>query len=78
MIRFYLKELIAERQFKTGERVTLDQIAGGTGIHRVTLSRMSSRRGYNTTTDNVDKLCAYFGCSVAQIIEHVPDDEIPE
>ena len=72
MIRFYLQEMIAERKFKTGKKVTLEMIARETGVSKVTLSRISSQRGYNTTTDNIDKLCAYFGCSVGQVMEHVP------
>ena len=76
MIRFYLHEMIAERKFKTGKKVTLEMIAKETGVSKVTLSRINSQRGYNTTTDNIDKLCAYFGCSVAQLIEHVSGDEV--
>ena len=78
MIRFYLQEMIAERKFKTGKKLTLDMIAKETGVSKVTLSRISSQRGYNTTTDNIDKLCAYFGCPVAQLMEHVPDDILSE
>lgn len=74
MIRFYLQEMIAEQKFKTGKKITLEAIARETGISKVTLSRISSQRGYNTTTDNIDKLCVYFGCSVAQLMEHVPDN----
>ncbi len=74
MIRFYLQEMIAEQKFKTGKKITLEAIARDTGISKVTLSRISSQRGYNTTTDNIDKLCVYFGCSVAQLMEHVPDN----
>jgi len=76
MIRFYLQEMIAEQKFKTGKKITLEAIARETGISKVTLSRISSQRGYNTTTDNIDKLCVYFGCSVAQLMEHVPDDTV--
>ncbi|MDK9718551.1 MAG: helix-turn-helix domain-containing protein [Trichlorobacter sp.] len=73
MIRFYLQEMIAERKFKTGKKVTLEMIARETGVSKVTPSRISSQRGYNTTTDNIDKLCAYFECSAGQVMEHVAD-----
>lgn len=76
MIRFYLQERIAEKKFQTGGKVTLEMISQVTGISRITLSRIGSQRGYNTTTDNIDKLCAYFECSVAQLMEHVSDDLI--
>ena len=76
MIRFLLKELIADREFKTGKRVTLEQIARETGVHRMTLSRISGQRGYNTTTDNIGKLCRFFGCTVDKVIAYVPDEDV--
>ncbi|MFQ5518573.1 MAG: helix-turn-helix domain-containing protein [Mariprofundus sp.] len=73
MIRFRLKELISDKGFNEGRRVTLDEIASATGIHRTTLSKIANQRGYNTTTDNLDKLCTYFNCSVDKLMEHIPD-----
>lgn len=74
MIRFRLRERVADLSFRTGERVTLEQVAEATGIHRVTLSKISSNRGYNTSTDIVDKLCKFFGCTTGEIVEYVPDE----
>ena len=68
---------MADLSFKSGQRVTLESIAEATGIHRATLSKLASQRPYNTTTDNLDKLCTFFGCSWAEIAEHVPDDQAP-
>lgn len=76
MIRFRLKELILNEEFKSGKRITLGSIAQATGIKQPTLSKISGTRGYNTTTDNVDKLCRYFGSKVSDIIEYVPDEEV--
>ena len=45
MIRFRLKERIADLSFSTGRRITLDEVAAGTGIHRVTLSKLGSQKG---------------------------------
>ncbi len=78
MLRFRLKELIAEREFQTGKRVTMEEIAKSTGIHRTTLSKIANQRGYNTTTDNLDKLCAFFDCSIDQIVEYVPDKNLKQ
>lgn len=72
MIRFRLKELIADREFKEGRVITLAEIAVETGIHRATLSKIANERGYNTGTDNIDRLCAYFGCSVSEVMEFMP------
>jgi putative transcriptional regulator len=76
MIRFRLQELLAEKQFMDGRRVTLTEVAAATGINRVTLSRMSNVRGYSTVTENLNRLCAYFGCRLDQLAEYVPDSEI--
>lgn len=76
MIRFRLREMIIDEEFKEGRRISLDEIARETGIHRTTLSRIAGQRGYNTTTDNIDKLCRYFGCPVGSLMEYVPDEEV--
>ncbi|WP_194334989.1 helix-turn-helix transcriptional regulator [Mariprofundus sp. KV] len=60
-------------EFKLGRRVTLDEISAATGIHRTTLSKISSQRGYNMTTDNIDKLCVFFKCPIEKLMEHLPD-----
>ena len=73
MIRFRFKELMAEREFRESRVITLAEVAKETGIHRATLSKIANERGYSTGTDNVDRLCAYFKCSVAEVIEHIPD-----
>ena len=76
MIRFKLKELISNEEFRTGRRITLGKIAIATGIKQPTLSKISGTRGYNTTTDNIDKLCCYFGCKVDDLMQYVPDADI--
>ncbi|GAB6043483.1 helix-turn-helix domain-containing protein [Endothiovibrio diazotrophicus] len=75
MIRFRLKELVADREFREGRRVTLDEVAQATGIGRNTLTRIAGNRGHSTTTDTLDKLCDYFGCRIEQLVEHVPRSE---
>ncbi len=75
MIRFRLQELMSEMQFKEGRRITLLEVAEKTGINRMTLSRMSNRKGYSTVTNNIDKLCAFFTCEVGEVMEVVRDRE---
>ncbi len=76
MIRFRLKELILDAEFRSGKRITLSSIAASTGVKQPTLSKIAGTRGYNTTTDNIDKLCRYFGCNVGDIMEYVPDEKL--
>ena len=80
MIRFKLQELMAEKQFQEGRRITLTELSEVTGINRVTLSKMINHRGYSTVTENLDRLCNFFGCRLEQLAEHVPDKipAIPE
>ncbi len=73
MIRFRLKELIAEREFQERRVISLTEVAASTGINRMTLSKIANHPGYSTVTDNVDRLCSYFGCRVEQLLEHIPE-----
>jgi DNA-binding Xre family transcriptional regulator len=73
MLRFKLKELIAEKEFQEGRVVTLVEIAESTGIHRMTLSKLANHRGYNPSAEILDKLCSYFKCPIEALVEHLPD-----
>jgi DNA-binding Xre family transcriptional regulator len=74
MIRLRIKELLAEASFRKGERVRLEDVAAQTGIHRATLSSMTNPRGCNTSTDNLDRLCHYFGCQLQELAEYIPSE----
>lgn len=76
MIRFRIQELLAEKQFRDGRRVTLTELSAATGINRVTLSRMVNLRGHSTVTENLDKLCKFFECRLEDVAEYVPDGEL--
>ncbi|MBO6849340.1 MAG: helix-turn-helix transcriptional regulator [Marinobacter sp.] len=71
MIRFRLKELIAEKGFQENRRVTLDEVSKETGIHRTTLSKIANQRGYNTTTEILDRLCEFFEVPLEAVAQHV-------
>lgn len=75
MIRFRLKELLADKAFKDKRRITLSEVSEVTGIHRTTLSKIANQMSYNTTTDNLEKLCEYFDCTVCEIAEYIKDEE---
>lgn len=76
MLRFKIKELIAKKEFEEGRRVTIGEVAEAAGIHRMTLSKMINQRGYNTGTENLDRMCAYFGCDIEDIVEYVPNSQL--
>lgn len=73
MIRFRLKELIADREFTERRVITISEIAKATGINRMTLSKIANHPGCNVGTDNLDSLCNYFGCKLEELAQHIPD-----
>lgn len=75
MIRYRLKELIADKEFAERRKITVVEIAEKTGVARSTLSRLMSATEYNTTTEVLDKLCKYFDCQTNQVAEYVPSAE---
>ena len=77
MIRIRLAEQIAAHAFALGRRVELNEVAEGTGIHRTTLSKMINSRGYNVTASNLDRLCRFFECQVADLLVYVRDEDVP-
>ncbi len=78
MIRFHLKKMISDWEFQVGCRLTIAELAEKSQVTRPTLSRILNQRGYNTTTDNIGRLCAFFNCRVEDLIEFVPDGEIKD
>jgi len=74
MIRFRLKELLADKCFVEDRRITLEEISKATGIHRTTLSKISNQKGYNTTTDVLDKLCIYFEVDVGDVACYIKSE----
>jgi len=73
VIRYRLRELMADYQFRNDTRLTFDELAKETSIHRTTLSKIANHKGYNTTTDNIDQLCKFFECEVGDLMEYVEE-----
>ena len=73
MLRFKLKERMADREFRERRRITLIEVAEATGIGRITLSRMLNHSG-NVRSDTLDRLCTYFGCRIEDLVEFLPDE----
>ncbi len=76
MIRFHLKRLISDWEFREGRRLTIAELAERAKVARPTLSRIINQRGYNTTTDIVARLCTFFKCPVGDLVENVPDEDV--
>ena len=74
MVRYRFNELLAERRFRLGRRVTMAEVAEATGVRLGTLSKMANQRA-NVTADTMEKVCRYFGVAIGDLAEFVPDDE---
>lgn len=74
MIRFKLRERIADKEFRDGRRVTLLEVAEATGIGRITLSRML-KPGAVVRTDTLDRLCDFLECRLEELAEHIADKD---
>jgi putative transcriptional regulator len=66
-------ELIADKGFQEERRVTIDEVAKETGIHRTTLFKIANQKGYKTDTEVLDKLCAFFGVEVGDVAQYIED-----
>lgn len=75
MLRFKLRERIADFEFRERRRLQLQDLASATGLNRMTLSKLVNQHSPNVQTDVLDKLCSYFGCRIEELVEHVPDAE---
>ena len=75
MLRFRLRRLMEDFEYREQRRLTMTEISEATGIVRTTLSRMVGPKHFNTTTDNLERLCKFFGCQVSNLVEYVPDEK---
>ena len=73
MIRFRLLELMADYQYKHNKKLTFDELAEETKIHRATLSKIANQRNAQTRTENIDRLCKFFQCQVGDVMEYVDE-----
>lgn len=74
MLKFRLRELMDKKGRREKRRVLVNDVSEATGIHRMTLSRLLNREGYNVSSEILDRLCAYFECPIEQLVQYVPDE----
>ena len=56
------------------EKLTTSKIAQRFGLKAPPFLERAAEQGYSTVTDNLDKLCKFFGCSLEQLAVYVPDE----
>jgi len=75
MIKYHLKNLIAEKEFKEKHRVSIKEISEAVGVSRSTLSKIANNKeNYNSTAEIIEKLCKYFGCEIPDLMTIIPDE----
>lgn len=67
-LQFRLRELMAERERKTGESCTYATINEATGLSPNTLSTMAQGKMRMVGIETIEKLLEYFGCGVGDLI----------
>ena len=78
MLRYKLKELIAEKEFRERRRVTVQELVEATGIARNTISKMLNHYGASVRSENLGRLCGYFHCRIEELVEYIPDSAIAD
>jgi putative transcriptional regulator len=76
MIRILFAKWLDEKSFRERRRITLADVSVETGLSRPTVSRIANVPGYVTSTDIVERLCRYFGCTPGELLVLV--DEEPD
>ena len=67
MIKCHLSRLMGERKLKIAD------VARATGLHRNTVTLLYQETASRVDVEAMDKLCAFFGVTVGELFEHMPD-----
>ena len=78
MLRFRLRELLADKAFREARVITLIDVAVATGVNRMKLSKIANQRGAVVRSDALDALCAYFGCRIEELVEYVDEKALSQ
>lgn len=73
MIRSKLKLLIATREVSNAERISYESLGHIVGLSKNTLARLAENKTDRVDFTTIDKLCAYFNCTVGDLLEYVPE-----
>ena len=62
-LKFKLRLLMAKKDVRT-----IKEVAEGSGVSRQVLDRIDKDKSRRLDYDTVEKLCAYFGCEVGELM----------
>lgn len=67
-LKFRIRELMAERERKTGESVTYETINEAAKVSPNTLSRLANNKAGMVGIGTIERLLDYFDCDVADLV----------
>lgn len=67
MVKCHLSRIMGERRLK------ISDLARDTGLNRGTLTRLYHETAERIELDVIDVLCNYLSCSIAELLEHIPE-----
>ncbi|CAN5384291.1 hypothetical protein BH10CHL1_BH10CHL1_45180 [soil metagenome] len=70
MIKSKLKLLITQREVTTGKKITYANLGVPVGLSKNTLARLAENKTDRVDFLTLDKLCQYFQCNVADLLEY--------
>lgn len=77
MIRSRLKRLRLEKEEREGRKLSYRVIAQETGLSEGVILRIHNSAFTKISTETLEKLCSYFGCTVGELLEFVPAAATP-
>jgi len=81
VIRILFRQLLDEKSFRERRRISLDEVCEETGLSRPTVSRVANIPGHVTSTETIERLCRYFGCTPGELlvlVDEKPDGHPPK
>lgn len=74
VIRILFNQMLDEKSFRERRRIAIGDVCAETGLSRPTVSRLANVPGYVTSTDTIERLCRYFGCTPGELLLLVDDE----
>jgi putative transcriptional regulator len=74
LIRYKIRELIADKSKREGRKITLSFLAEQVGIQSSAMSKIANNTGYHTSVTTIEALCKFFDCKIEDVIEYLPEE----
>lgn len=65
--------LLADKGIKENRRISIAEVSRNTGIAERTLQAWARNDITRFDTPVIEALCAYFNCSVCELLEYIPE-----